>query len=85
MSDEKLDAIAQFERSDVFHEREVALLRFSDQLTRNGEVDGPVFEALRQHFSPRELVEITLSVCEANFVNRFNDGLEVPLEEIFQK
>ena len=38
-------------------------------------------DALNEHFSSEQIVEITLIVAMANFTNRFNNGLELKPEE----
>ena len=34
-------------------------------------------QALREHFSEDQIVELTLVICAANFTNRFNDALQL--------
>ena len=33
-------------------------------------------EELGKHFTPEQIVELTLMVCAANFTNRFNDAMQ---------
>lgn len=37
-------------------------------------------EDLRKYFSEDQIVELALVVCTANFTNRFNDALRVPVD-----
>ena len=50
------------------------MIHFADKVTRAATTicDGDLQE-LRKHFSEEQIVEITLTVCVANFTNRFND------------
>jgi uncharacterized peroxidase-related enzyme len=40
-----------------------------------------VFEALREHFSEAEIVELTLRTALCGFFNRFNDALGIAVED----
>lgn len=44
-------------------------------------VDEPMFEALRGHFSEAQIVELTLRTALCGFFNRFNDALDIGIEE----
>jgi len=54
-----------------------AVLAFTDALTREVDVPGPVFAAVQAHFDTRELVELTATVAAYNMVSRFLVGLDV--------
>ena len=59
----QVEAIAGWRTASVFNAKERAALAFVEQAGGNGEVDDAVFTAARQHFSPRELVEVTALVA----------------------
>ncbi len=40
-----------------------------------------IFERLRQHFSEEQIVELTLRTALCGFFNRFNDALQIGMEE----
>ncbi len=40
-----------------------------------------VFEALKKHFDEAEIVELTLRIALCGFFNRFNDALQIGMEE----
>ena len=40
-----------------------------------------VFEALKEHFGEAEIVELTLRIALCGFFNRFNDALQIGMEE----
>ena len=46
-----------------------------------GKVIADTRDALNEHFSSEQIVEMTLIVSMANFTNRFNNGLELKPEE----
>lgn len=80
LTEDQLDDLGHYESSSHFNDTERAILRYAEQLTENVSVDDGVFEDVREPFSEREIVELTLSISSANFVNRFNDALDIPLE-----
>lgn len=52
------------------------MIHFADQVTRaSATVCDENLQALRKHFSEEQIVELTLTVCVANFTNRVNDTL----------
>ena len=40
-----------------------------------------IFEELRQHFTQAQIVELTLRIALCGFFNRFNDALQIDMEE----
>ena len=64
--------------SDSFDEREKAVIRFADQVTRAAATVGDdALEGLARHFTEEQIVELALVVAMANFTNRFNDALRI--------
>lgn len=66
---------------DVLGERQRALLRWTDAVTRNtaAEDDG-AFDELRRHYSDAEIAELTLMACWFSGWNRFTRSLHIQLE-----
>ena len=78
VTDEQIKALMFYERSAAFDEREKAVIRYADRLTRGAAtIRDAELEELRRHFSEEQIVELTLVACVANFTNRVNDGLRV--------
>ena len=81
LTDRKLMELADFEHSDAFDELEKAVLRFATHLTLTpAEVPDEVFEALRPHFTPAQLVELTSAIAWENYRARFNRAFAVEPE-----
>lgn len=60
MSEEKIDAIAYWQASDLFTEVERLVLAYTDALaTGSGRVHDQLFAALRRHLSDLEILELT--------------------------
>lgn len=70
-----------YEHSKQFTAAEKAAIGHAEQLTRDAKaISEPRFRELKQYFSDEQIVEITLVSCVANFTNRFNDALHIPLD-----
>jgi alkylhydroperoxidase family enzyme len=60
-SQAQLDGLSDWRRDGLFDAKERALLGHVDQLVgRNGSVDDDVFAELERHFTPEEIVELTI-------------------------
>ena len=83
VSEEKLAAVFEFESSPLFTERERAALRLGwhGALQPNA-VSRADVEAAQEHFSERQIVEITAVVALFGFLNRWNDSMATDLEEV---
>jgi AhpD family alkylhydroperoxidase len=73
---ERFKALPDFAASPLFSERERAVLAYTEETTRRRSVSDPVFAALLEHASEREIVEITWLNAVGNFYNL----MAVPLE-----
>lgn len=73
----QLDALADWEGSSLFGERERAVLAYTDAMTRTVQVPEPVFRAVRGWFDDRVMVELTATVAAYNMVSRFLEALQV--------
>ena len=76
VTEEQIKNLAFYQRSAAFDAKEKATLLYAERVTRgaSGIREGAVNE-LKQHFSDDQIVELTLTICIANFTNRFNDAL----------
>ncbi len=78
----KLDALWEYESSDLFSDAEKAAL---DLALAAGSVPNQStdahFDALRPHFSEDEIVEIVAVIALFGFLNRWNDTLATTLED----
>ena len=66
--------------SQRFAPREKALLAYVDVMTRDVTVPGAIFDALREHFSERESVELTVLIAAYNMHTRVLKALEIDPE-----
>lgn len=77
VSEAQIAALDQWVVSDLFSDAERAVLTYTDVMTREVEVPGPMFDAVRRLFGDRELVELTATVAAYNLVSRFLVALEI--------
>lgn len=78
VKEEEIQAI-QTEQDQIFSEPERAAIRYARELTQTAAAD-EARDALFEHFTSEQIVEITLVVCMSNFTNRFNNGLNIQPE-----
>ena len=75
---EKLRYVLDFESQPGYSAPERAALRFAFEATQVGaRVSEETFDALRTHFSEREILELTVAVATENFYNRLTGPLNV--------
>jgi len=81
ISEQQLANLAAFESSDAFTELEKRALRYAEALTQTpANVAEELFNSLREHFSPQQLVELTVVSAWENFRARFNRGFGIESE-----
>ena len=67
--------------SDQLSERQKALLRWTEAVTRNtAEEDDEAFAGMRRHYADAEIAELTLMSGLFNMWNRFTRALHIELE-----
>jgi alkylhydroperoxidase family enzyme len=78
ITDVQLEDLASFETSANFDDREKAVLRYAEGMTRTpADVSDAVFEDIRKLFSTEQIVELTAAVALENFRARFNCALKI--------
>jgi alkylhydroperoxidase family enzyme len=71
----------QWQASPLFDARARDALAYADAMTLQVQVPKELFDALRPHFSDRELVELTAVVAAYNMVSRFLEALQIQIEQ----
>ena len=80
VSQQQLDALADWPGSPHFTPREQDVLAYARAMTLQVQVPQAVFDAVRSHFSDREVVELTATVAAYNMVSRFLEALQIEPE-----
>ena len=76
VTDEEIRAI-ESEQNSGFAPAEQAAIAYARELTRTATASDAAREAMGQHFTDEQIVEITLVIAMSNFTNRFNNGLNI--------
>jgi alkylhydroperoxidase family enzyme len=77
---QKFVALPAYPTSGLFNELERHVIRYATELTRRLQVDPELVADLEQRLGPAALVQLTLAIAYANFVNRFNVALNTEPE-----
>lgn len=78
ISEEQLAALADFESSAVFSEKEKLVLRYALAMTETPvAVPDALFAALREQYDEVELVELTSALAWENYRARFDHALGI--------
>jgi 4-carboxymuconolactone decarboxylase len=80
LSKEESDALADWRASTFFSARERAALAYADAMTRDIAVPDSVFDALRAHFSERQIVDLTVLIGIYNMHTRVFTALRIDPE-----
>ena len=79
-TEQRLYALAAWEETPFFSERERAALAWAEAVTRisEGQVPERLYEELRRHFSEKEVVDLTMAVIAINGWNRLAATFRTP-------
>ncbi len=78
--EQRLYMLNAWRESSLYSERERAALAWAEAVTlvASEQVPDALFEQARQHFSDKELADLTLAVIAINGWNRFNVAFRTP-------
>lgn len=86
VSEDKIEALADYANSDLFSEAERTALEFADVMTITGrDVSDELFARLRGFFDEDALVELTATIAWENASSKFNRALRVPSQHLWKK
>ena len=78
MSEQQLVEMDHFETSDAFDALERDVLRYAEAMTRTPvDVPDALFESLRTHLDPGQMVELTSAIAWENYRARFDHALGI--------
>lgn len=76
---EKAEAVDRWRESDLFDEKEKAVLEYTEAVTdSNRQVSDSMVERLKQFFDEDGIVELTGLIAFQNLSSKFNSALDVP-------
>jgi len=80
LTPEQVAAIADWQPSKMFNDRQRALLAYTDAMTRQIDVEDSLFTEIRKHFSERQTVELTMLIGTYNMFTRVLQALKIDPE-----
>ena len=80
LTPEQVRALADWQPSKLFSDKQRALLAYTDAMTRSVDVPDAVFGEVRKYFSERQAVELTMLIGAYNMLTRFLKALKVDPE-----
>jgi alkylhydroperoxidase family enzyme len=81
VTDEQRRDLARYQDSDAFSPLEKLVIEYAARVsTTPVEVEDSLYEELKRHFSPPQLVELTAAIAWANYRARFNHALGMESE-----
>lgn len=86
VSDEKIEALADYANNESYSEPERVALEFADAMTITGrDVSETLFARLRSFYDDDALVELTATIAWENASSKFNRALRVPSQELWKR
>jgi alkylhydroperoxidase family enzyme len=82
---EQLEQLADAETSDVFDERELAIVRYAREATLSLKVSDDTWSDLRRYFSLRETMDVLMAVAWYNAVARLLLPMEIETEDWYER
>lgn len=76
----QVEALSDWRASDLFSRKHRAALGYVDTMTRDIDVPDIVFDALREHYSERQVVELTVLIGAYNMHTRVLKALRIDPE-----
>jgi alkylhydroperoxidase family enzyme len=86
ISDEKIEALPDYGKSDHFTEPERVALEYADAMTITGrDVSDELFARLRKFYDEEALIELTAIIAWENSSSKFNRALRVPSQKLWKR
>ncbi|GAA4016308.1 carboxymuconolactone decarboxylase family protein [Actimicrobium antarcticum] len=74
---QQLAALKTAEYRDYFDALDLQVIDYTDAMTLDIRVPKALFDAVKAHFSDREMVELTATIAAYNMVSRFLEALQL--------
>lgn len=86
VAEEKIDALPNYETSDLYSQAERVALEFADAITITGrDVSDELFARLRAFYDDDSLTELTATIAWENASSKFNRALRVPSQQLWKR
>lgn len=86
LSNEKIEALADYATSPLYSEAERVALSFADCMTfTEREVTDELFARVREFYDEDAIVELTAIIAWENASSKFNRALRVPSQNLWKR
>ena len=86
ISNEKIEALAEYDASPLYTEPERVALLYADSMTVTGrDVSDELFARLREFYDEDQIVELTAVIAWENSSSKFNRALRVPSQKLWKR
>jgi alkylhydroperoxidase family enzyme len=82
LTEQQVDGLPDWKSQTVYSDRQRLILQYVDSMLANGTVDNPTMLRVRQVFSPKEIVELTMTSAFYTAVVQFSRAVRVEPEEV---
>jgi alkylhydroperoxidase family enzyme len=79
-SGEQIAEVASWQKSNLFDDKQRALLGYVEQMAHGGNVDDMIFADLAKFFTPKEIVEISFTVSHYYGTGLLTKALKIEVE-----
>lgn len=79
-SGEQIAQVATWQKSQLFDDKQIAMLAFVEQMANGGNVDDATYANLAKFFAPQEIVEIGYTVASYYGTGLFTKSLKIEVE-----
>jgi alkylhydroperoxidase family enzyme len=83
-STEKIDALHNYAKSELFSDAEKVALEYADAMTTS-DVEDELFARLQQHFDDDTIAELTMTIAWENASSRFNRAFRIPSQGFWKR
>ncbi len=80
LKEEEIEEVRKGGQSNIFNAQEKAIIRYTDEVVKKVKASDEAFAAIQSFLSPREIAELTLSVCYWEMVAKCIESLGVDLQ-----
>ena len=86
ISDDKIDALANYATSDHYTAAERVALEYADAITLSDQdVSDDLFAKLSQFYADDAIIELTILIAWENASSKFNRALRVPSQKLWRR
>ncbi len=81
LTKEQIDAIPNWNGSNLFSEQERAVLQYTDEVAETIRVSDDTFQGIKKFLTEEQIVELTTTIGYYGMVSRILEALQVELED----